>query len=407
MFFDAGHRFHARKRANDDHKEIDVRAFASALVRPLLGNGGRDGARRFLSRRHVRRICFPASPPGWFLVVTGIVQRNVITAVSLVALTLLIFVWPQPPTGHGIPRAVLSLGVSAPIPQARLPVEAEPLAAPSPRLASLPLSTRAGVPTAETVLATFERLGYDFALVRAGALEVPPVYLQAMPADMGDLQEPEMRKRIFFKTVLPLILRVNEDIRADRHRVSYIRQLIDAGRYVSGADRQWLARLMGRYDVADGDVDELLQRLDVIPPSLALAQAAEESGWGTSRFAREGNALFGQYTTATDGHLVPTGLEDRPGIRVQAFNRLLDSVHAYALNLNTHSAYRRFRNVRAAMRTEGTTIDGMQLAQTLDRYSARGDAYVRTILSLIRGNRLSALDGARLAEGNKQNGFDA
>lgn len=407
MFFDAGHRFHARKRANDDRKEIDVRTFVSALVRPLLGHGGHDGARRFLLRRHVRRIRFPASPPGWVLVVTGIMQRNVMTTVSLVALALLIFVWPQPPTGHGIPRAVLSLGVSAPVPQVRQPVEAKPLAPPSPRLASLPLPTRPGVPTVEAVLATFERLGYDFALVRAGAIEVPPVYLSAMPADMGDLPEPNVRKRIFFKTVLPLILRVNEDIRADRRRVSYIRQLIDAGRYVSGADRQWLTRLMDRYDVANGNVDELLRRLDVIPPSLALAQAAEESGWGTSRFAREGNALFGQYTTATDGHLVPAGLEDRPGIRVQAFNRLLDSVHAYALNLNTHNAYRRFRAARAAMRTEGTTVDGMQLARTLDRYSARGDAYVRTILSLIRGNQLSALDGARLAESGKQDGFDA
>lgn len=407
MFFDAGHRFHARKRANDDRKEIDVRAFASALVRPLLDNGGRNGARRFLSRQHIRRIRFPAWTPGWVLVVTRIVQRNTLTAVSLVALALLIFVWPQPPTGYAIPRAVLSLGVSVPIPQARLPVEVKPLAVPSPRLASLSMSARTDVPTAETVLATFERLGYDFALVRAGTIEVPPVYLSAMPAGMGDLPEPEVRKRIFFKTVLPLILRVNEDIRADRRRVRYIHQLTEAGRYVSGADRQWLARLMVRYDVADGNVDELLRRLDIIPPSLALAQAAEESGWGTSRFAREGNALFGQYTTATDGHLVPTGLEDRPGIRVQAFNRLLDSVHAYALNLNTHNAYRRFRDARAAMQTEGVTIDGVQLAKTLDRYSARGDAYVRTILSLIRGNELSTLDGARLAEGDKQDGFDA
>lgn len=325
------------------------------------------------------------------------------TAVSLVALGLLAFAWPQPPAGYAIPRAVLSLGVSAPIPQARLPVEVKPLSAPLPRPASL----SAAVPTAETVLATFERLGYDFSLVRAGALEVPPVYLTAMPADMGDLREPEMRKRIFFKTVLPLILRVNEDIRADRRRVSYIRQLTDAGRYVSGADRQWLARLMDRYDVPDGNVDELLRRLDVIPPSLALAQAAEESGWGTSRFAREGNALFGQYTTATDGHLVPAGLEDRHGIRVQAFNRLLDSVHAYALNLNTHNAYRRFRDARAAMQAEGATVDGIRLAKTLDRYSARGNAYVRTILSLIRSNGLSTLDGARLAEGDKPDGFDA
>lgn len=337
----------------------------------------------------------------------GIVQRNVLTAVSLVALALLIFVWPRPPTGYAIPRAVLSLGVSVSIPQARLPVEVKPLAALSPRLASLSMSARTDVPTAETVLATFERLGYDFALVRAGTIEVPPVYLSAMPAGMGDLPKPEVRKRIFFKTVLPLILRVNEDIRADRRRVRDIRQLTEAGRYVSGADRQWLARLMARYDVADGNVDELLRRLDIIPPSLALAQAAEESGWGTSRFAREGNALFGQYTTATDGHLVPAGLEDRPGIRVQAFSQLLDSVHAYALNLNTHNAYRRFRDARAAMRVEGATVDGVQLARTLDRYSARGNAYVRTILSLIRVNELSTLDGARLAEGDKQDGFDA
>ena len=152
MFFDAGHRFHARERANDDRKEIDVRAFASALVRPLLGNGGHDGARRFSSRRYFRYARFPAWTPGWVLAVTGIVQRNVMTTVSLVALALLIFVWPQPPTGHGIPRAVLSLGVSAPVPQARQPVEAKPLAAPSPRLASLPLPARSGVPTAEAKL---------------------------------------------------------------------------------------------------------------------------------------------------------------------------------------------------------------------------------------------------------------
>ena len=403
MFFDAGHRFHARKRANDDRKEIDVRTFASALVRPILGNGSHDGARRFTSRRDIRL----ARVPGWVLAVTGIVQRNVLTAVSLVALALLVFVWPQPPGGYAIPRAVLHLGVSAPVPQARQPVEIVPLPQPLPRLASLSVPARPNVPTAEKVLATFERLGYDFALVRTGAIEVPPVYLPAMPADMGDLQEPEVRKRIFFKTVLPLILRVNEDIRADRRRVSYIRTLIDSGRYVSGADRQWLARTMDRYDVPKGNVDELLRRMDVIPPSLALAQAAEESGWGTSRFAREGNALFGQYTTATDGHLIPAGLEDRHGIRIQAFDRLLDSVHAYALNLNTHNAYRRFREARAAMRAEGATVDGIQLAKTLDRYSARGNAYVRTILSLIRGNGLSTLDGARLAEGDKQDGFDA
>lgn len=264
----------------------------------------------------------------------------------------------------------------------------------------------APAPSAAQLWDTFLGLDYRWDEVQSGE-PVPRLRMTRLPHDLGQVSEIPLRKAIFFKAVLPLVLQANERIAADRERLWALRHRARMGAHILAQDRIWLMAQAESYGTKPFDFDELLTRMDVVPPSLALAQSAEESGWGTSRFVREGNALFGQYTTATDGHLVPAGLEDRPGIRVQAFNRLLDSVHAYALNLNTHNAYRRFRDVRAAMRTEGTTVDGMQLAQTLDRYSARGNAYVRTILSLIRGNRLSALDGARLAEGGKQDGFDA
>lgn len=324
-------------------------------------------------------------------------QRNFLTAAGVLALGGLLFAWPE--SSHtGSPRAVLALGVSVPLPEPIEPVEVRPLAPPKARVAATETSAR--------VAAAFAQLGYDISLISSGFSDVPPVFLASMPADLGDLPEPAARKRIFFKAVLPLVLRVNDDIRTERRRVLHVVQAMEAGHGVAAAERAWLKRTMERYEVQDDDVHELLRRVDVIPPSLALAQAAEESGWGTSRFVREGNALFGQYTTAVNGHLLPDGLDHGHGVRIQAFPSLLQSVDAYALNLNTHNAYRSFRQTRAEMRADGGTLDGAALAKTLDRYSARGKAYVRTILSLIRGNNLAPLDGARLAVGTEA-GSDA
>jgi Bax protein len=140
----------------------------------------------------------------------------------------------------------------------------------------------------------------------------------------------------------------------------------------------------------------MIRRADIIPPSLALAQAAEESGWGTSRFALEGNALFGQWTFAVKGALVPKNRDAGKAHRVRAFTSLLDAVRAYVRNLNTHKAYRHFRRERQALRQADRQLAGTVLARTLSSYSERGNKYVRTIQSIITGNQLQNLDKARL-----------
>jgi len=136
---------------------------------------------------------------------------------------------------------------------------------------------------------------------------------------------------------------------------------------------------MKRYRVTDGGITALLERIDVIPTSLILAQSAEESGWGTSRFVRQGNALFGQWAWGDDEGIVPKGREEGKTHVIKAFGSLMDSVRAYARNINSHPAYQSLRERRAALRADGQMITGWELAETLTKYSERGAEYVDSI----------------------------
>jgi Bax protein len=242
----------------------------------------------------------------------------------------------------------------------------------------------------------FKRIGYELDGVRAKG-EVPRLFIASLPHDLKKLSQPSHRKVMFIKSTLPLILHVNELIAHDRERLIDLRRKMHAGIPLPAEDRAWLSRMAERHDLDRIDIDELLLRVDVIPPSLAIAQAAEESGWGTSRFAREGNALFGQriYDDERPG-IVPDERDEGLTFRVRAFNHLIDGVKAYMRNLNTHFAYDKFREERARLRAEGAEIDGYRLVETLDRYSERGDAYIETIRKIMRINGLEVFDGARL-----------
>ena len=243
---------------------------------------------------------------------------------------------------------------------------------------------------------TFSTLDYNFDTVRDEGASVPRVFVVNMPHDMPQIRAAETRKRIFFKTVLPLVLKANDDILQERKRLLRIQaDKARTGKLVA-ADRLWLAALSERYKVSRHNIAEMIHRADIIPPSLALAQAAEESGWGTSRFALEGNALFGQWTFAVKGALVPKNRDSGKAHRVRAFPSLLGAVQAYVRNLNTHKAYRQFRQERQAMRQSGQHLVGMELARTLSSYSQRGNKYVRTIELIINSNQLQSLDKARL-----------
>ncbi len=245
---------------------------------------------------------------------------------------------------------------------------------------------------------TFNQLGYDLDLVRSGEAEVPRLFLASLPGDLKDVRETRLRKSLFFKTVLPLVLQANEEILRDRRRLWNIHFRKNLGEKIVAADRLWLIVIAERYGVKSGSIKSLLKRVDIIPPSLALAQAAEESGWGTSRFVREGNAVFGQWTFSSTGSLVPRDRDEDKNHKVKVFPSLLDSVRAYALNLNTHAAYRQMRNVRNSLRQRGAPLDGLLMVDSLKRYSQRGEKYVETIRVLIEHNNLQRFDDARLRD---------
>jgi Bax protein len=228
----------------------------------------------------------------------------------------------------------------------------------------------------------FREADYRFEDIAAGR-PVPRIIIRRFPPDLRDEEAADARKLMFLQALLPIVLYKNQEIRRDRERLASVHAAQVRGE-LSAADGAWLERLYSRYRVDLGDIDELIERVDVIPPSLALAQAATESGWGTSRSAREDNALFGQYA------------DDGESYSIRSFDALLKSAQSYALNLNTHRAYRAMRAKRAEMRDAGKPLDGYVLASTLDGYSELGQKYVRYVRRMIKENRLSTLDQARL-----------
>jgi len=258
------------------------------------------------------------------------------------------------------------------------------------------------------VLALFDRMGYTQKAWQAGIREIPRVYLADVPDTWHERSTKELsvadKKRLFFRLIAPVVLRINEIILEDRGRAKELTERLAEGQSVRPEDQAWLTELAAKYKVLespskrlDGDAfAELLMRVDIVPPSLSLAQAASESGWGTSRFAAEGNSLFGQWTWGKG--LKPT--EQRTSklgdYRVAAFDSTAQAAYSYALNLNTARAYRDLRVKRADLRRQNLRISGTVLAETLVNYSERGQAYVDDLKALIRENRLDDADDASL-----------
>lgn len=255
---------------------------------------------------------------------------------------------------------------------------------------------------AKSTLDLFHAREYRIETVRSGETAVPRLVLTDLPTGITTLEKADDRKALFVKTLLPLILMANEQIGHDRDRLRRLHAVRQAGQGLAPQDRRWLADLAGRYGLnAEGEVNTkaLLQRVDLVPVSLALAQAAEESGWGTSRFAQKGNALFGQLTwKAEDEGIVPRNRRQGETHRFRAFDDPKGSVDSYIHNLNTHRAYTQFRQMRASLRGQDKPVEGLALVNALGAYSERGEDYLRTIRSLIRVNSLSDFDKAVLSD---------
>ncbi len=241
-----------------------------------------------------------------------------------------------------------------------------------------------------------------------GEAAAPNLAPRKFPKDMDDL-ETRRRKRVFLRGLLPHVLAANREARHDRDRLEAVLEARHGDAGSLGSDEQSLLReLAERYRVEVGPEDldregsealihELLRRVDVIPPSLALAQAAVESAWGSSRFAGAGSSVFGQWVFSATAGIAPLLRPDGANYSVARFEGLADAVRAYFRNLNTYWAYADFRSLRHGMRQKGRPLDGSVLAGGLERYSVRRGEYVEELRRVIRGNALARFDGRRMA----------
>ena len=244
--------------------------------------------------------------------------------------------------------------------------------------------------SASTISQLFEDTNYNLDDVRTNKL-VRPVALTWLPNEIKKIENTKKRKNFFIQIVLPLILEENNNIKLDRLKLFAI---INKNNNTK-LEKKWLNQKFKQYGVPSKDLSTLKIRMDEIPTSLAIAQAAKETGWGTSRFALEGNALFGQWTWSGEG-LKPKESDKNEGHKVMKFNVLQASVRAYQRNLNTHSSYKEFRLERAKLRDKDKELDSLVLSEFLDQYAETGSQYVDVLQKIIKQNNLKDFDDAKL-----------
>ncbi len=231
---------------------------------------------------------------------------------------------------------------------------------------------------------------------------VPRIAIDPLPDDFAWPEDKQHKKDMFFKVLMPLALA--ENVRVLRQRDGLIAALAAVrGRDLPADHPAWqtLEGLAKDYKV-EGALDDpatqqaLLERVDGLPVDLVLAQAANESGWGESRFVREGNNLFGVWTYQPENGMVPADRPEGEIYAVRRYNSLRASVRSHIFNLNIGHAYEELREIRAEMRSRGEDLDALKLAAGLERYSIRGQEYIEEIRAIIRINDLTRVTRSEL-----------
>ena len=244
--------------------------------------------------------------------------------------------------------------------------------------------------SASTIEQLFKDTNYSLSEVRR-TKKVKPIRLSLLPNEMKSIESSGKRKNLFIKIILPLVLEENNRIIIDRKKLFTI-----LNKNKNSKDEiNWLNQKFKQYGVVNKDLATLKVRMDIIPVSLAIAQAAKETGWGTSRFAIEGNALFGQWTWSGEG-IKPAGADTNATYKVMKFNVLKASVRAYQRNLNTHSSYKKFRFIRAQLRDDNKKLDSLKLAEYLGNYAQTGTEYTKVLKQIIQQNQLKDFDEVKL-----------
>jgi len=249
--------------------------------------------------------------------------------------------------------------------------------------------------SAATIEELFKSTGYNLKDVRKNKL-VKPISLDLLPKEIVKIENTKKRKDLFIQIILPLVIDENNNIKLDRIKLFSI---LNKNKNTK-AEEGWLNVKFKQYGVVNKNLSTLKVRMDEVPVSMAIAQAAKETGWGTSRFAQEGNALFGQWTWSGKG-IKPADAEDDSTHKVMRFKVLQASVKAYQRNLNTHSSYKDFRSARAELRDKEKKLDSMILTEYLDKYAETGKEYVKILQQIIRQNDLTDFDDAKLMPSSK------
>ncbi len=267
-------------------------------------------------------------------------------------------------------------------PSLELPLPPEQLNHPYPEVAVESLNS------AVELIHVFEKQGYQLDAVRHNGV-LPANFVENLPEDLNSLPVQE-KTTGFIRLLLPTITAVNEQILRVRQSLVALSKLPQS--QWSAREQKWVESLMTSYGVTGQNISDLLFHIDVIPAGMALAQGIDESGWGTSYFAVNGNGLYGEHLPAQGGKFLTT-----PGghVKVAAFNNLYKGTAGYIYNLNTTDAYRNLWTLRRELRERGH-LTGYDLVQALSLYSTRGEAYVDNLRALIRNHRLDSFDHVKL-----------
>ena len=250
---------------------------------------------------------------------------------------------------------------------------------------------------ASTLDQLFKDTKYSLKKVRKTKLVNPGNSIDLLPKEIKQIESTKKRKEFFIRIVLPLILEENYLIRLDRKRLFVILNKNNN----TESERKWLKSKFKQYGVVNRDFTTLKIRMDEIPVSLAIAQAAKETGWGTSRFALEGNALFGQWTWSGEG-IKPASADSDATHKIMKFKILRASVRAYQRNLNTHSSYKEFREARAIQRDNDGKLNSLELVKYLDKYAETGKEYIVVLKKIIEQNSLTDFDAVKLLPSSKK-----
>lgn len=250
----------------------------------------------------------------------------------------------------------------------------------------------------DELIALFDKLNYNSASWAAGNREIPRLSFDQVGENWKKASQEipvPTKKQVFFRLMAPLVLMANEKI-LDARQLATAKALADPQLITLAVEYKVIPERVTSLD--EKQRQELLARADILPPSLVLAQAAEESGWASSRFTIEGNAFFGQWDFSGKGMAPKKQRKELGNYGLARFDSPLASVEGYMFNINTHAAYQQLRDLRAKLRANGKLLTGIELAGTLDKYSERGQAYIEGLRKMIRFNKLEPVDEAYLSD---------